>query len=135
MQRAIAVVTDVKDLSELLHGASVEQARMVSSGGRLRVEVELTRAMMEQQRVVRHGLFKRTQTPWIKGRLTLEGIQDVEVQRVSDQPPDQTPLLTCEAIPGGYQFVVTAPDGLRLQLTLAQLSGQFEDIGRPIESP
>ena len=135
MQRNITLVTDVKDLSEFLNGASIEQARVVSSGGRLRLEVELTRAMVEEQRVVHQGLFKRMKTPWIKGRLTLHQIQDVTVQCVSDLPPDQAPLLSCDAVPGGYQLVVSAPDGLRLQLTLEQLSGQFEDLGAPIESP
>ena len=135
MERAIGVVSDVKDLGEFLNGASVDQARFVSSGARLRLEMEVTRAMLEHQQVVRQGLFRRVKTPWIKGRLTLNQIQDVVVQRLSDQPPDPTPLFTCDAIPGGYQLVVTTPDGLRLQLTLEQLSGHFEDLGSPIESP
>ncbi len=135
MERAISVVSDVRDLSELLHGASIDQARLVSSGGWMRMEVELTRAMPERQRVVRQGLLKRMKTPWSKGRLTLDRIQDVAVQRLSDMPPDQTPLLACDAIAGGYQFVVTAPDGLQIQLTLEQLSGAYEDVGSPIEAP
>jgi hypothetical protein len=135
MQRTISVVSDVKDLSEVLNGASVDQARFVSSGGRLRLEMELTRAMVERQQVIRQGWFKRFRTPWIKSRLVLEQIQDVAVQHLSDQPPEQLPLLACDAIAGGYQFVVTSPEGLRLQLTLEQLQGQFEDIGSPIESP
>ena len=135
MERAITVVTDVKDLSDLLHGASVDQARFVASGGRLRMELELTRAMAEQQRVVRHGMFKRVRTPWVKGRMTLERIQEVTVQRVGDLGPDEFPLFACEAVPGGYQVVVTTPDGLRLSLALEQLSGQFHDVGTPIESP
>ncbi len=135
MQRAIGLATDVKDLSELLDGASLDQARIVSSSGRLRLELELTRAMVEQQQVVRHGLLKRVKTPWIKGRLILDHIQDVVVQRLSDGGPEQVSLFTCDAVPGGYQFVVTAPDGLRLSMTLEQLHGQFQDVGSPIESP
>ena len=135
MEQRISVVSDVKNLSELLNGASVDQARLVPSGGRLRLELELTRACPELATVVRRGLLTRTKTPWVKSRLVLDQIKDAAVQRLVDTPPDQTPLLSCEAIPGGYQLVVTAPDGLHLQLTLEQLDGQFADVGKPIESP
>ena len=135
MEQVITFVTDVKNLGELLDGASVDQARVVPSGGRLRLELELTRACPELATVVKRGLLARTKTPWVKSRLVLNQIKDVAVQRLVDAPPDQVPLLSCEAIPGGYQVVVTAPDGLRLQLILEQLDGQFTDVGQPIASP
>ena len=135
MKRTIAVVNDMKDLSELLNGARVEQASLVPSGGRLRLEMELTRACPELQTAVRRGLLTRTKTPWVKSRLTLNQIKDASVQRLTETPPGETPLLSCEAIPGGYTLVVTSPDGLRLSLALEQLIGQFADVGSPIESP
>jgi len=135
MERTISVLGDVKDLGELLDGASIDAARIVPLGGRLQLEMELTRAMPERQRVVRQGLFRRVKTPWVKSRLMLNQITDVTVQRMSDTPAEQQPLLACDAIPGGYRFVVTAPDGLQLQLTLEQLSGNFADISATIESP
>ena len=135
MEQAIALVSDVKNLSELLDGASVDQTRLVPIGGRLRLEIELTRACPELQTVVRRGFLTRTKTPWVKGCLTLNQVTDAAVRHVADASPGQAPLLTCEAIPGGYRLVVTAPDGLQLQLTLEQLNGQFADVGKPIESP
>lgn len=135
MERSITVVTDVKDLSELLHGASVDQARLVPAAGRLQLVVECTRAMIERQQAVRRGLFKRLKTPWTKCRLTFNGITDVTVTRLSDAAPNQMPLLSCEAVKGGYQVTVQAPDGLQYVLNLEQLDGTFSDVGSPIERP
>ena len=135
MEQTIAVVSDVKNLSELLEGASVDGARLVPSSGRLRLEMDLTRACPELQTVVRKGFMSRTKTPWTKSRLTLDAIKDVAIQRAADAPPDQTPLLSCDAVPGGYSLTVNSHDGLRLQLTLEQLSGRFADTGSPIEAP
>ena len=135
MERAISVLSDVKDLSELLEGASVDQARLTPSGGRLKLEMELTRACPELQTVMRRGVITRTKTPWVKSCLTLSQIKDASVRRLTDAPPGETPLLSCEAIPGGYTLVVMSHDGLRVSLTLEQLNGQFADVGNPIESP
>lgn len=132
MERAIAVLTDVKDLSELLHGAGVDQARLVPSSGGLRLELGVTRAMPEQATVVRRGFLSRTKTPWTKSRLVLERIREASVQRVAEIPSPDVPLLACEAIPGGYSLVLTAPDGLQLALTLEQLQGHFSDVGSPM---
>ena len=46
MERAITLVTDVKDLSDLLDGAGVDEARLVSVGGRMQLGLHLTRAMI-----------------------------------------------------------------------------------------
>ena len=135
MQRTITVVSDVKDLAELLSGASVEQARLVPSAGRLQLVVDLTRAMLERQHVVRRGLIKRLNTPWTKCQLTLHEVTAVTVKRVTDTAPDQTPLLSCEAVKGGYQLTVQAPDGLQFVLGLERLTGTFSDVGNPIETP
>ena len=135
MERTIAVMSDVKDLSELLEGASIDGARLVPQAGRLRLEMELTRACPELQTVVRKGFMTRTKTPWTKSRLTLEAIKDVAIRRAADAPPNQVPLLLCDAVPGGYSLTVNSHDGLRLQLMLEQLSGQFADTGSPIEAP
>ena len=135
MERSVTLVTDVKDLSDLLNGASLDQARLVPSGGRMQLVLELTRAMIEQQRVIRHGLIKRVKTPWTKCQLALQGITSITVKRLTDLAPDQIPLLACEAVPGGYQLTVQAPDGLQFVLGLDQLNGHFSDVGNPIESP
>ncbi len=135
MDRAITLMTDVKDLGELLAGARVEQAKMVQAGGRLQLLVELVRAMPERQHVIRRGLFQRAKTPWTKCQLTLTGVQSLTVKRLEDLGPDQTPLLVCEAVSGGYQLTIQAPDGLQLVLGLERLEGAFADVGSPIESP
>ena len=135
MERSIAVVTDVKDLSDLLSGARVDQAQLVPSAGRLQLVVDLTRAMLEQQHVVRRGLIKRLKTPWTKCQLTLNEVTAVTVKRVTDTAPDQTPLLSCDAVKGGYQVTVQAPDGLQFVLGLERLAGTFSDVGSPIDSP
>jgi hypothetical protein len=72
--------------------------------------------------------------PWVKSRLTLNHITDATVQRLTESSPDRQSLFSCEAIVGGSRFMVTSQDGLRLRLTLEQLSGQFADIGKPIDS-
>ena len=135
MERTISVLNDVKDLSELLEGASVDQARLAPSSGRLQLELDLTRACPELETVVRRGFSTRTKTPWVKSRLTLSQVKGASVQHLTDVSPTQSPLLSCEAIPGGYALVVTGHDGLRLSLTLEQLNGQFADVGKPVESP
>ncbi len=134
MERTISVVTDVKDLSELLNGASVDAARLSPSGGRLRLELELTRACPELPPVRRGGFLSRPKVPWVKSRLILDGIADVSVRRL-DQTPQPVPLLSCEAVVGGYTLAVTLYDGLQLSLTLDQLSGTFADVGPPLVSP
>ena len=135
MERAIAVVNDVTDLSELLDGARVDRARLVPEGGRLRLELELTRACRELQTVVRRGLLKRSTTPWAKSRVVLDRVSEAMVQRLVEMPPEPIPLLTCEAVAGGYQLTVTTSDGLRVDVTLAALSGRFMDTAAPVEFP
>lgn len=135
MERTVTVLTDVKDLGELLNGSRVDQAQLIPSGGRIQLVLDLTRAMVERQQVVKHGLFRRLKTPWTKCRLTLQGIKSMTVKRLTDLAPDQTPLLSCDAVSGGYQLTVQAPDGLQFVLGLEQLDGSFADIGNPIEAP
>jgi hypothetical protein len=135
MERSIAVVTDVKDLNDLLSGASLDQARCVPTREGAELVVEFTRAMVERQTVVRRGLFRRMKTPWTKCELRLSKITAITVRRLADLPPDQHPLLSCEAVHGGYQLTVQAPDGLQFVLGLLQLDGSFADVGTPIESP
>lgn len=135
MERTITVLTDVKDLGELLNGSRVDQAQLIPSAGRLQLVLELTRAMVEQQHVVKRGPFRRLKTPWSQCRLTLNRITSVTVKRLTDLAPDQTPLLSCDAVSGGYQLTVQAPDGLQFVLGLDQLDGSFADIGSPIEAP
>jgi hypothetical protein len=131
MEQSINVVSDLKNLSELLGGSTVDQARLVPSGGRLRLELDLTRACRELVTTERRGFLKRPKTPWMKSRLTLEPIAEAMVQRVTESSPSPEPLIACEAVPGGYQLVVTSPDGLRLSMRLEQLSGRFVDLGEP----
>lgn len=135
MQREIKVLTDVKDLSELLSGASVDRVRLSPGGVGMQMMAELTRAMPERQTVIRQGLFRRLKTPWITCELKLSHITSVNVKHLTDLSPDQTPVMACEAVPGGYELTVQAPDGLQLMMHLDQLDGSFADIGSPIESP
>ena len=121
MERTVSVLSDVKDLSELLAGARIEQVRCVPSGARLRLEVELTRPHREVQ--------AKPPIPWVKSRLSIGQIKESSVARVSEQAGAPAPWLSCDAIPGGYRFVITSADGLRSVLTLEQLNGQFTDHG------
>lgn len=129
MNKQLTVLSDVKDLAELLDGAGVEQAKLVPAGGRLELVIEGTRAMVEQPAVARSGWFTRAKTPWTKYRLTLTRITSVTVTRVEHAPADHAPLFACDAVPGGYQLTVQAPDGLQLVAGLEQLAGEFEDVG------
>lgn len=135
MERAITVLSDVTTLSELLNGARVDQARLIPLGGRLRLELDVTRACPELQTMERRGLVTRRRIPWVMSRLRLDQIKDAAVQRLDGLPPGQNPLLSCEAIPGGYRFVVTTADGLQLQMVLEALDGQFTDTGTPTHTP
>ena len=135
MRRTFDVLTDIKDVADCLAGASVDHARLVPVGGRLNLELEVTRAVLEDQRVVRRGPFRRLKTPWIKGRLTLTQLSALALERLGDAGPQQAPLLWGEAVPGGYELVITSPEGLRLRVRAEQLNGAYEDVGSPIESP
>lgn len=135
MQRDIKVLTDVKDLSELLNGANVEHAEVKPGGNGMQLMARLLRAMPERQTVVKHGLFRRLKTPWSRCELAFSHITSVGVKRLTDAAPDQTPLMACEAVPGGYELTLQAPDGLQLMMRLDQLEGSFADVGSPIESP
>ncbi len=127
MERTISVLSDVKDLGELLAGACIEQARCVPSGARLRLEIELTRPCRERP--------TKPPIPWVKSRLQIGQIKESSVQRVSEQVRGQTPWLSCDAIPGGYHLMITSADGLRFVLTLEQLNGQFADVGQSVSGP
>lgn len=135
MQRTVSVLGDIKDLGELIEGASIDAARLVPAGDSLRLEMELTRACAEQAGAARGGFLSRQKTPWTKSRLLLEGIKDAAVGRAPEGPGAHPSLLGCEAVTGGYQLTVTSHDGLRLSLTLDRLSGQFSDIGQPVAAP
>ena len=144
MERAIRVLGDIKDLSELLQGASLDQARLLPatasaaggpgpSNGRLRLELELTRACPELQAPGGRGWGFRPRVPWVKSRLVLQQVSGASVQRLDDGSPAQVSLLACDAVSGGYTLSVTSHDGLQLVLTLEQLDGEFKDIGQPAE--
>jgi hypothetical protein len=132
--RPIRVLTDVNGLAELLSGARVDDIRIEIADGPARLTVELTRAMLERATTVRHGLIRRTKTPWTQSRLVLPGVRSASIQRI-DESAEMPPLLMVEAVGGGYQVVVTSPGGLRVQAMLATLDGTFTDVGPPIESP
>ena len=135
MRRALNVLNDVRDLSELLNGANVEQTTLSPGGGGMQLAAELTRAMPERQAVVRQGWLRRVKTAWTKCELRLTHIQSVTVKRLTDLALGQVPVIGCEAVAGGYEFTIQAPDGLRMVLRLDQLEGSFNDLGSPIESP
>ena len=131
MERRIQVLGDLKDLSDILSGASVDQTRLLPAQGRLRLEMELTRACIESP-IEQTGLFGvRKKIPWVKSSLTLNGITGVSLTKVPET--GQAPLLVCDSVSGGYTVALTAPDGLRLSLSLEQLDGLFSDIGKPVD--
>ncbi len=132
MERAIQVLGGIKDLSELLQGASLDQAKLVPGGARLRLELELTRACPELQVAGRGSFGFQRRVPWVKSRLVLNQIRDAAIQRLDDGSPAQVSLLACDAVLGGYTLSVTSHDGLKLVLTLDQLDGKFVDVGKPI---
>ena len=133
MDRTIAVLSDVKDLAELLRGAGIDQAAVTPASegsGRVQLVLEGTRAMLEQPPLARGGgWLKRPKTPWCKFRLTLEHITQAIIARVEQTAADQAPLLACEAVAGGYQLTVRTPDGLQLVLALDRLQGACADAG------
>lgn len=129
MERTITVLSDVKDLGELLQGAGIDQASLVPTNGRVQLVIDGTRAMVEQPQTERGGLFKRPKTPWTKFRLTLGQITNVTIARAEQSAADQAPLLACEAVAGGYQLTVRTPDGLQLMLAMDRLQGAFADAG------
>lgn len=135
MERTITVLTDVNDVGELLNGASVEHAEVKPGEGGLQLVARLMRAMPERHTVIKRGLLRRVKTPWTACELTLSRVQAVTVKRLADLAPDQRPIIDCEAVPGGYQFAIQAPDGLQLTVSLDRLEGSFADVGSPIESP
>lgn len=133
MERRISVVGDLKDLSDLLAGASVEQTRLLPEGGLLRLEMELTRACIEAP-LEQRGLFgSRKKIPWVKSSFTLNRITRVLLQHLPQAQARQAPLLVCDSVSGGYTVGLTSPDGLYLLLTLEQLDGSFTDVGRPVD--
>ena len=135
MERAITVLGDIKDLSELLQGASLDQVRLLPGNGRMRLELELTRACPELQPAGGRKWGFRAKVPWVKSRLVLQQVSDASVRRLDDGSPAQVSLLACDAVLGGYTLAVTSHDGLQLVLTLEQLDGEFRDVGKPVESP
>lgn len=132
MERSISVLSDLKDLSDLLAGAGVDQTRLLPHEGQLRLEMELTRACVESP-IEERGLFGvRKKIPWVKSRLRLDRITGVSLQRLPEMQA-QAPLLVCDSVSGGYTVSLTSPDGLRLSVSLEQLDGSFADIGRPVD--
>ena len=131
MQRNVSVLSDVKDLGELIEGARIDSAKLLPSGDCLRLELELTRACAELAGTVRGGFLSPPKTPWTRSRLVLGWVKDVSVGRAPEVPGVHPSLLGCESVAGGYRLTITSPDGLQLSLTLERLSGEFADIGQP----
>ena len=135
MQRSITVLTDVKDLSELLNGARVEDVRSVSAGGQSQIVATLTRAMVELQRVVPAGLFKRVKMPWTKCQLTIGQVKSASVRQATYPASAQLPILWGDAVKGGYQLILRVDEASEWVLEVPTLDGAFTDIGSPIDAP
>ena len=133
MERAINVLSDIKDLSELLEGASADQIRLFPSGRGLKLDLELTRACLEALPAGQASGFRR-KVPWVKSRLVLNQIRDAAFERLEDGSAHVS-LLACDSIGGGYTLSVASHDGLRLVMNLDALQGEFQDIGKPVASP
>jgi len=136
MERVLAVVSDIKNLSELLAGARIEEAVLACVGGRMQLTLEVTRAVVEQQRVVRQGFRHRLDTPWAKSRVVINGIRTV-TQRpapVEGSAADLS-LLSCDAVAGGYHLTIQDPAGWQFVLEVEQLTGSCTDVGEVIHAP
>lgn len=130
MERAIQVLGDIKDLSELLQGASIDKMRLQASGERLKLDLELTRACLEGTPAGSAKPFGR-KIPWVKSRLTLSDIRDAAFE-YAQSGSSQVSLLACDSIEKGYTLSVTSQEGLRLVMSLDTLRGAFEDVGEPV---
>ena len=137
MERQIRVLTDIKDLDELLNGARVDRTHVISNPGRPpRLIVELTRAMIERQTVVQQGLFKRIKTPFSSCRLVFSSIRRVTTESVEGAPAlTDGAVLSCEPVKDGYHLTIRAEGGTQIMLELDALNGAFEDVGQPVETP
>lgn len=133
MERTVTVLSDIKDLNELLQGARVDRFRILPSGGRLRLDLELTRVCLESA-VASPGGFFRRKVPWVKSRLVLDQIRDAAFERAESASADVS-LLACDSISGGYALSVTSQEGMRIMMNCDGLSGLFEDIGKPKAAP
>lgn len=135
MERNISQLTDLESLSEFLNGASIEQTRFVPHDKALQCHIELIRACPEMKSQKRSGFLTRSKVPWVKSRLTLNGIQEISVERVEQLSIEAEPLIVCTENSENIRLVVNNPDGLRLNLTLPSVNGKFEDIGELVENP
>jgi len=132
MERTITVLTDLKDLSELLHGATLQATRGVPAGGALQLIFEFTRELVEHQPTEHRGWRHRVNIPRTPCELRLSRITTVTVRRSSERSSASLPLLSCDAVPGGYQLTVQAPDGLQVVVGMTQLDGTFADLGTSV---
>lgn len=135
MERRIQVLTDIKDLNELLAGASVDRTQVVSHPGQTQLIVELTRAMIERQTTVRQGLFQRLKTPFSKCQLTFASIRAVTTAKTDVAPSAASDLMACEPVKNGYRLTIRSGDGTEIALDVDTLNGRFEDVGQPVEAP
>lgn len=130
MERAIEVLGDIKDLSELLQGAGIDKMRLLASGGRLKLDLELTRLCAGALPSGQGNLLRRKML-WVKSRLVLSRIRDAAFERAQGSA-SRVSLLACDSIEGGYTLSVTSREGLRLVMSLDALQGQFQDVGQPV---
>ena len=130
MERTIQVLGDIKDLSELLQGASIDKMRLLPSGGRLKLDVELTRACFEMAPSGKGSGFSR-KVPWVKSRLVLGQIRDAAFEPAQNGAAEAA-LLACDSIGGGYTLSVASQSGLRLVMNMDALQGEFQDVGNPV---
>ena len=137
MERQIRVLTDIKDLDELLNGARVDRTHVIANPGKpTQLIVELTRAMIERQTTVQQGFFKRIKTPFSSCRLVFSSIRRVTTESVEGAPPlTDGAVLSCEPVKGGYHLTIRGEGGTQIMLELDALTGVFQDIGVPVETP
>ncbi len=135
MERRLTVLSDLKDLDALLRDASVDEARVSQTSAGCELVIDVTRAMPERQTTVRRGLLKRVKIPWTKSQLTLRHVRTATAKRLIDLPSSDVPLLSAQAVAGGYEITIQAPDGLQVVAVVDRIEGTFVDVGEPIESP
>jgi hypothetical protein len=132
MERQIAVLSDIKDVTELLNGARIDRTRVVSGASQTQVIVDLTRAMVERPAVVQPGLFRRSKTLFTKSQLVFSAVRSV-----TNAPPAEGlfegAIMNCEPVKGGYQLTLRGEGQATLVVLVDRLDGVFQDVGQPID--
>jgi hypothetical protein len=120
MQRSIRVLSDVCTVADLLAGGRIESMDVAAQRGSSTVSVVLKRPQIEAET---DRSAKRV--PVVTSTLVFRGVAEINTQPAV--PQGQVPLVSCEAVPGGYVCALDAPPGQQTLLKMPALEGFFQD--------